>query len=70
MKASESYYPVSRVTNGISIRDRLAQDYLCSIISRGTGFLWKGNEIHADVINSLDLSFKLADLFIKKSQKL
>jgi hypothetical protein len=76
MKANESYYPndidTERLTKnhkGITMRDKLAHDYLCSIINRGTGFLYHGDEVSEDLVKAINLSFKLADLFIKKSQE-
>ena len=77
MKANNRYYPMvptepvnpNHIELGISMRDKLAHDYLCALISRGKGFLFYNNEIHSDVIQNIDLSFKLADLFIKKSEE-
>lgn len=66
MKESESFYPLSTtmesiqsncVMNGITIKEKLAHDYLCASITSGVA--WTSDEL---LIESV---FNLADKFIK-----
>jgi len=82
MSPDNSYYPriagQMSTCNGISIRDKLAHDYLCQYMSNGNilnvinnSFIKEGKNPTTNDVNNvlINLAFELADKFIERSNK-
>jgi len=75
MKTHESYYPVIVPENydftvsesGISMRDKLAHDYLCAMMSNP--IMYNNHKTFGDAYDAmLNIAFELAYKFIKMSE--
>jgi len=51
------------IEGGMSIRDKLAKDFLCAIIISSPGRIW------FDGYKQIDVAFELADKFIEKANE-